>query len=248
MDRIRLHYNPVLHFSGGKDSLAALFLLREYWDVLHVMWVNTGAAHPETLAQMAELKALIPKFIEVRSDQPADLALHGYPTDLLPAANTVIGAGTRQTEGPLLQTWVDCCSRNLWAPLQNATRALGSTLVVRGTKDADYRSTPLRSGHVENGVEYYLPLQDWTDADVMTFLGEQGVEIPSFYQHSETSLDCWNCTAFIEERETEIKNMKLSNPALWAEYQPLLESVINAARDEYLRLNRVREVVNGRIC
>jgi len=33
----------VLQLSGGKDSLACLYLLKPKWDDLIVAWVNTGA-------------------------------------------------------------------------------------------------------------------------------------------------------------------------------------------------------------
>lgn len=39
------HERVVLFFSGGKDSLTCLLLLRPYWDRLTVCWINTGAAN-----------------------------------------------------------------------------------------------------------------------------------------------------------------------------------------------------------
>jgi 3'-phosphoadenosine 5'-phosphosulfate sulfotransferase (PAPS reductase)/FAD synthetase len=49
----------VLQFSGGKDSLACLLLLRPWWDRLTVMWVNTGAAFPETLELMEAVRSRV---------------------------------------------------------------------------------------------------------------------------------------------------------------------------------------------
>jgi PP-loop superfamily ATP-utilizing enzyme len=48
------HAKAILFFSGGKDSLACLHLLREYWDRVLVVWANPGEALPELRAQMDE--------------------------------------------------------------------------------------------------------------------------------------------------------------------------------------------------
>jgi 3'-phosphoadenosine 5'-phosphosulfate sulfotransferase (PAPS reductase)/FAD synthetase len=81
------HENTVLQFSGGKDSLACLFLLREQWDEMTVLWVNAGAAFPETVGLMEKIRALVPHFLEVRTNQPAQVAELGYPVDVLPLRN-----------------------------------------------------------------------------------------------------------------------------------------------------------------
>ena len=47
---IRSYNQPILMFSGGKDSLLCLLKLKEYLDVINVVWVNTGKNIPEVEA------------------------------------------------------------------------------------------------------------------------------------------------------------------------------------------------------
>ncbi|MFG0641366.1 phosphoadenosine phosphosulfate reductase family protein, partial [Delftia sp. WSY_22] len=50
-----------LHFSGGKDSLACLYLLRPLVEQgLPVYWLSTGDTIPETRAVVDQVRAWIP--------------------------------------------------------------------------------------------------------------------------------------------------------------------------------------------
>lgn len=217
----------VLHFSGGKDSLACLYLLKDQWDEITVMWMNAGAPYPETVAQMEKIKALVPHFLEVRSDQSKQIEAHGFPADVVPISNTTFGVHLRPG-GALIQSWGSCCGANLWEPLQAATRRLGATTVIRGQRRDDYRTSPIRNGHVEGGVTYLFPIEDWTAADVFRFLEAQKVEIPDSYRWAGTSLDCWNCTAFLDERQRELRNLPKHHPELWPEVDRRLRIIRKA--------------------
>ena len=52
------HDKIALQFSGGKDSLAVLYLCKEWWNKITVVWLNTGSAFPETIAQMEGIYSL----------------------------------------------------------------------------------------------------------------------------------------------------------------------------------------------
>ena len=43
------HERVALELSGGKDSVACLYLLRHQLHKITVYWLNTGDAYPETL-------------------------------------------------------------------------------------------------------------------------------------------------------------------------------------------------------
>ena len=52
---IRAYNNPILMFSGGKDSLLCLLKLKGYLDVINVVWVN--AVH-DVIASFADRTVL----------------------------------------------------------------------------------------------------------------------------------------------------------------------------------------------
>lgn len=230
----------VLQFSGGKDSLACLYLLKEYWDKIIVLWVNTGACYPETLEQMENIKKMVPHFVEVKSDQPSHIEEYGLPSDLVPIANTEIGIACSGEDNIKIHAWSDCCRMNLWEPMQNATKSLGATTVIRGQRGDDLMKSPIKSGTEYDGIKYIFPLQDWSQDDVIQYLDSIGVDLPEYYEWSDTSLDCWNCTAFVGERHREISNMKHVHPEMWEVYRPMLESVL-------IEVDKERENILGAI-
>lgn len=187
----------VLQFSGGKDSLACLYLLKPQWLTLHVVWANTGAAFPETLEQMQRMRELIPHFHELQTQQ--NIEAEGYPVDVLPIAHTRIGQRYEGTAGRLFQSRYTCCGSALWLPMQQFMKTLGAKIIVRGEKRCDQKGSGLTNGAVVDGIEYRFPLADWSDTDVYAYLKEQGVALPPNYGSMSTGLDCWNCTAYLDE-------------------------------------------------
>ena len=228
-----------LQFSGGKDSLACLYLLRPVWQHIYVVWVNSGAAYPETVEQMAQIRALVPHFIEVNADQPSQIAREGFPSDLVPISFTRFGQDTRPQNDTRIQPWVTCCRDNLWIPLHKTMLDLGITTIIRGQKTTDYRTAPLKSGSVIDGIEYLFPIEDWTDQDVMDYLIAEGVTVPAYYEWSDTSLDCTTCTAYLDERRHELWNMQFVHPEIWKEVEPRLRAIAAAVETEYEALREL---------
>ena len=178
------HDKAVLQFSGGKDSLACLYLLKDYWDKITVIWVNTGAAYPEVIEQMASIKAMVPHFIEARSNAIEFVIDNGAPSDVVPVANTTFSQQACSEDRFAIQSWVNCCAYNLWEPLEKATKETGATLVIRGTRSDDHMKAPVKSGDTVNGFQYYLPLEDWTETDVFSYLYHESIPTPDYYSFS----------------------------------------------------------------
>jgi 3'-phosphoadenosine 5'-phosphosulfate sulfotransferase (PAPS reductase)/FAD synthetase len=196
------HKNVMLQFSGGKDSLACLWLLEMHWPDMIVAWVNTGDAFPETLEQMETVKKLVPHFLEIKSNQPEQIKRAGYPVDLLPVWDTELGRVADTSRSDRYQTPFSCCGDNIWIPLANAVKGYNVTLVIRGQRSAEAKKSPIRSGHTEDGVQYWFPIEDWTDEQVLEFLGER---LPAHYKFLDTSLDCQHCTAYMNESKNKLK-------------------------------------------
>jgi phosphoadenosine phosphosulfate reductase len=195
------HKNVMLQFSGGKDSLACLWLLEKQWADILVAWVNTGDAFPETIAQMQAIRALVPNFLEIKSDQPAQIARAGYPVDLLPVWDTEFGRSLDDSRVNRYQPPFSCCGDNIWTPMLKAVREHGITLIIRGQRNAETKKAPVRNGDTEQGLQYWFPIEKWTDAEVVAFLGER---IPPHYQYLNTSLDCKHCTAYLSENRNKL--------------------------------------------
>lgn len=192
------HERIALQVSGGRDSLACLYLMRPYWGRLTVYWVNTGAAFPETVDVMEQVRALVPCFVEIDGNQPDVVANCGLPSDIVPASHTPIGILGGDSAGPLIQDRYSCCANVIMLPLHRRMVEDGITLIVRGQKTADQLKGTLRSGAVADGVEYLFPIEDWSTRQVMAYLQEQGAPIPRFYQMMEGAPDCMTCSAYWE--------------------------------------------------
>ena len=73
------HKNIVLMFSGGKDSVALFYLMKEHLDKMTVLWVNTGDLFPENEEIVRKFQKQIPNFLEVKSDALNFIEANGLP-------------------------------------------------------------------------------------------------------------------------------------------------------------------------
>jgi phosphoadenosine phosphosulfate reductase len=200
--------DTAIQFSGGKDSLACLYLYREKWDQMYVVWLDTGAAYPEMVEYMEKWKQRLPHFIHVKSDQPSIIKERGWPVDVLPVENTLVGKMITGNEGPLMQSYLDCCAVNIWVPLYNACKSLNIKYLVKGQRGNDRRKSLAADGRVVDGIQYVMPIQNWTEQEVFEYLKEVDADMPPGYGLGEkTGRDCWDCTAYLDDNRKRIYNL-----------------------------------------
>lgn len=192
------HERIALQVSGGRDSIACLYLMRPYLDRLTVYWVNTGAAFPETVSIMEKVRAMAPNFVEIDGNQPGIIAQSGYPSDLVPASRTPVGLLGSGSNEVMLQDRYSCCSQVFMLPLHERMIQDGITLVVRGQKNADHLKSPVKSGFIDLGIEYLFPIEDWSVRQVMDYLRQEDAPIPRFYEMLDGAPDCMTCSAWWE--------------------------------------------------
>ena len=220
------HEKAVLQFSGGKDSLACLYLLQPWWGKVTVAWVNTGDVFPETIEQMAGIRAMVPNFLEIASNQPANIAEHGWPVEMLPLTRTPLGRMLDGHPHPLMQPYFSCCNVNIWTPLQQAMNDLKATLLIRGTRVAEARKSSVRSGTIIDGVEFLHPIEDWSSQQVKDFLGDR---LPAHYRDTDTSLDCVHCTGWLYENAGKMRYMAKHHPAAYEEVARRIREIRDAS-------------------
>ena len=157
-DFFNRHKKIALMFSGGKDSLACLHLVKDYLDKVLVVWVNTGANFPEIVEMMEKVKASVPHFFEIKTNQPESIKAKGYPVDVVPVNYTMLGQAVTSIKDLKLRSYFECCSENIWIPCNEEIYKLGVTGIIRGQRNSEAHKAPIKSGHIENGIEYQFPI------------------------------------------------------------------------------------------
>ena len=230
MDFFERHTRIALQLSAGKDSAACLWLLEPYWDRMDVVWCNMGNPYPETLEYMFELSLRVPNFFVVKGEQPYWIRQHGYPVDVLPFVHTKLGADITGQKRLQMQPFSVCCAENFWKPMHAFMKEQRYTGIIRGQKKSDRLKGPIKSGHKEDGVEYFFPIEDWTDEQVISFLGHR---VPESYKRGLTSsLDCKNCTAYVSENPGRISDLATID-LLAAKEVIMVHQHLATALDEY---------------
>ncbi len=226
------HKKAALMFSGGKDSLMTLILLKDFWDQMTVIWVNTGNVFPENEKIVRRWAAKVPHFLEVKTDVNKYKQEFGLPTDLLVTKNTHLAEAVLEKTEQTLISGFDCCANNLWFPAMQAIKDIGATLVIRGQRNDEAAKSQIRSGHIQDGIEYFFPIEEWTQERVLNELRRYGVRIPKFFHFAESSLDCMNCTAFLSGIADRRKWMEKYHPKEHQENQRNLETIYRIADAE----------------
>lgn len=221
------YQRPALQFSGGKDSLACLFLLRGQLDRITVYWVNTQDGCPETLAIVDQVRPWVPNFVEVTTDAKAWRSENGDPSDLVPASGHLLGQAYGLGALPLTNRF-DCCYANLMLPMHARMVADGVDAVIRGTKLADTGKIP----H-EGPTGFYdvlLPIKDWTHAQVFAYLESVGAPRNPIYDHftSISAPECMTCTAWWDDGKAAY--FKARHPQRLGEYRVQLTRIKESLR------------------
>ena len=189
---------PALHFSGGKDSLACLYLLRDHLQDITVYWLNTGDPCPETLNVITSARQWIPNFIEVNSDAKAWRLQNGDPSDIVPSCAHTLGVAYGMSERRLVSKF-DCCYFNLMLPMHQRMLEDGVDAVIRGTKLCDTGAVPHEGPTGDYDV--ILPIRDWSHQDVFSYLRSVNAPVNPLYEysHGASAPECLSCTAWWDD-------------------------------------------------
>lgn len=217
-----------LAFSGGKDSLAALFVNSRRLDEIVVLWVNTGKNYPEVLETINSVRAMCPNFVEILSDRVGQNAYWGIPADVVPTDWTREGQEATGEKPVMIQNYLKCCIENIGLVLLKYCSQRGITELISGQRNADKRKSTSRDGDVVQGVTYRQPIADWSDAQVMDFVGQHLHPIPEHMKLKHSSMDCYDCTAYRADSADRVALMRDRHPEMFAEYAARRDA-LNAA-------------------
>jgi phosphoadenosine phosphosulfate reductase len=212
-----------LQFSGGKDSLACLYLLRPFiLRGMPVYWLHTGDTIPETVAVVEQVRSWIPDFREVRSDVMSWRAIHGMPSDVTTAQTSWIGRQYGMSHTSLVGR-MDCCAANLMMPMHQRMIADGIEVVVRGTKVADTGVVPAHGK--TDCYDVVLPLLHWSHAEVFAYLDSVDAPRNPVYENfrSISAPECLNCTAWWDDGKGAY--LKQRHPGKIEQYRVSLQTI-----------------------
>ena len=223
-----------LWFSGGKDSMACLYLLRDRLHEVHVLFANTGRYFPEHLETVAKAREMCPLWHEIKTDRIGQWNRNGMPSDLVPIDWTDLGQSFSSRKTVMVQSYLGCCHENISGPVWMKTKELGCRTVIRGQRSEESHRSPVKDGHEHEGVKFSHPIEGWTTNEVLAYLREQMGELPDHYALEHSSMDCFDCTAFAAHSHDRAKYMKDRHPTLFREYMggvtKLYEAMTSAIR------------------
>ncbi len=210
-------------FSGGKDSLACWYLSRHLNPV--VLWVNAGKGYPETLEIVNEVRSEAVNFVEITSDQQKQNDIHGLPSDIVPIDFTSFGMIFTGNKSGRVQSYLGCCIDNITSPLLQKCKEIGVTDLIRGQRlDDNHKSTAV-DGAVVEGIKFLQPIEKWTREEVLAYVLDQRGSLPEHFSLEHSSLDCYDCTAFVEHSHDRIEWTKQRHPEMYRAYTKRMDAL-----------------------
>lgn len=214
----------ILALSGGKDSMACLFLMQETLDC--AIYVDTGFAYPETQAVIALAETYLPVH-RVLVDREANHRLEGIPADVVPVEWTPAGQAMTTPKPYRIQPSFHCCYENLAKPLLAKAKDLGATHLVYGQRNDETMKATARNGDPIDGMIRVHPIESWSASDVLDYLKTK-MEVPPHFALTHSSLDCYDCTAFQRTSQDRLAWTKEQHPDLYAAHAIKYNAVLSA--------------------
>ncbi|SLM46773.1 protein of unknown function [Nitrospira japonica] len=218
-----------LAFSGGKDSMACLHLLRDR--LSFAIFVDTGFTLPETLECVTYARALVPMHV-VRTDRKGQNAREGIPADVVPIDYTSFGQQFTGRKPVTIQSYRQCHFENVNKPLWDKAISLSVTHLVSGSRADEHKNAMTQAVMPFEEMTQLCPIHDWSEQDVLDYL-ETVMEVPAHYYAvpQSSSLDCFDCTAFVQETTEFIPWLREHYPERYAQYAIRNNALYSAIQD-----------------
>jgi len=204
LSRTRLPVN--ISFSGGKDSLASLILVRKLMPRIDVLFINTGLEFPETVEYVQKLCSNYKlKLHEIRGD-----------SDFFEQAESF---------GPPAKDYRWCCKTNKLGPMTSflARQYPRGCVTIEGRRvyESFNRSSikAVERNPYVPGQTMLSPIRNWRALEVMLYIHWNG-EVPNpLYDEDYERIGCWLCPASLQ---SEFSRLKKSHPNLYRRWNSFL--------------------------
>jgi phosphoadenosine phosphosulfate reductase len=223
-------------FSGGKDSTAALFLLRDEWSTFTVYSLLSDDMFPETKEFILDVAKDLPRFTWVETNIFQSISDWGIPSDVIP----ILSSQQAKIFGPVpvpLQYGIECCARARMAPMLQRMLADNIECVVRGQRNEEFFKAPVRDGDVVDGMKIRFPIQGWTEQEVWAYLRKIN-RIPPLYANGMLhGNDCMSCSAWLVDKRAAY--IRENHPEAYKRFSERVRIIQSTLRDTIQRLEDV---------
>lgn len=213
-----------LALSGGKDSLACFFLMKDELDC--AIYVDTGFSYPETRALVAMVAQSLPVYT-VYSARAAQNDEYGIPSDVVPVNWTHFGQAVTTKKPAMIQPYLQCCFSNMAEPLFAKAKELQITHLVTGQRQEDTHRSTARHGETVEGLVRMNPLEAWSKEQVLSYLASH-MTLPAHFRLTHSSLDCYDCPAYAAETQDRVAWTELHHPEFAAAHRVREQAVADS--------------------
>jgi phosphoadenosine phosphosulfate reductase len=203
---------PVLvSFSGGKDSLATLLLVKKaLGEDFYVLFTDTGIEYPETISYVERV-----------------LARLGLKDKTIRASSFTSFFDAIDIFGPPARDFRWCCKTCKLAPIAYAVKGLGGRcLTFIGLREIE-SAKRRKQGAVWEGIWVkgqvgISPIHDWGTLNVWLYLFKEGVELNPLYYKGLERIGCWVCPSM------DLAEMRIIEEVMGPLWQGYLRKVTDA--------------------
>lgn len=191
----------VVAFSGGKDSLLVLHLVRQYYPQVAVTFNNTGVEYPETGAFVKQIAK--DWHLNLITTKPYKKTFwdcvkqYGFPME---TKSSYLKSGK--------QYKAHCCYYLKEMPMKLAIRQNDWLGMFTGTTaiESRVRMFAARDRGICSYIKHYNlckinPILWWTEEEVWDFIKQEGLPYNPLYDVGAHRIGCMPCTAYLNWEE-----------------------------------------------
>ena len=207
-------------YSGGKDSLATLLLVREAGEDPTIIFVDTGLEFPETVENVRRVARSFG--LKLIVEAAGDAFWQAF-----------------EFFGPPGRDYRWCCKTCKLGPTAKLIREKfpGGCIVFLGQRkyesDRRYRQPRIWGNPWVPGQIGASPIKDWKALHVWLYIFYKGAEFNPLYKSGFSRIGCWMCPA---SEIWEFKLVEKKHPELWQRWDEVLKAYASESGypDEWL--------------